>query len=53
LLHVVGAATAASRFTCRLNSGQQQRNENSNNRNHDEQLYKRKAARTASLVPHL
>jgi hypothetical protein len=43
LLHVIPAVIATSGFTCLLNSWQQQANENTNNRNHNEELNKRES----------
>ena len=44
LLEVVGALHAASRFTSRLNGGEKQTDEDTDDRNDDEQFYEGKTA---------
>jgi hypothetical protein len=47
------ALRASGRFASCLNGGQQQRDEDSNDRDHDEQLDQRKARRAAHCSGHL
>ena len=44
LLEIVAARTPSSRLACRLHGGQQQTNQHADDRDHDQQLHKRKAA---------
>ncbi len=44
LLHVIHALGTVRRFPCRLHGGQQQRDENADDRDHDQQLNQREAA---------
>ena len=47
LLHVVGALVSPARFASRLHGREQQREQDSDNRDHDEQLNQRETARPA------
>jgi hypothetical protein len=52
LLHIVNALGTASRFACLLDSREQQSNQYRYDRNHDQQLNKRKSSTTHRLTPH-